>query len=191
MVAIGASAGGPSAIAAVLSNLPSNFPSRIVIIQHIDAQFAPSMVSWLNEHSKIPVRIARQGDRPQPGTALMAGTNDHLAFISAEVLGYTAEPRNCSYRPSVDVFFESIVRYWQGEVIGVLLSGMGRDGAQGLKSLRDAGAITIAQDSATCAVYGMPKAAVELKAASTILPVDKIAGILTDLIVGPSIEEET
>ena len=109
----------------------------------------------------------------------------------AEVLGYTPEPRNCSYRPSVDVFFESIVRYWQGEVIGILLSGMGRDGAQGLKRLRDAGAITIAQDSATCAVYGMPKAAAELKAASTILPVERIAGVLANLIAGPSIEEET
>jgi two-component system response regulator WspF len=190
LVAIGASAGGPSAIAAVLSNLPRNIPSRVVIIQHIDAQFAPSMVGWLNEHSRIPVRIARQGDRPEPGTALMAGTNDHLAFVSPEVLGYTAEPRSCSYRPSVDVFFESIVRYWKGEVIGILLSGMGRDGAQGLKSLRNAGAMTIAQDSATCAVYGMPKAAAELKAASTIVPVEKIAGILTNLILGPSIEEE-
>jgi chemotaxis response regulator CheB len=190
LIAIGASAGGPAAIAAVLSSLPSNFPSRIVIIQHIDAQFAPFMVNWLNEHSKIPVRIARQGDHPQPGTALMAGTNDHLAFIGAEILGYTADPRNCSYRPSVDVFFESIVRHWQGEVIGILLTGMGRDGARGLKSLRNAGAITIAQDSTTCAVYGMPKAAAELKAASTILPIGKIGRILTELVVGPPSEEE-
>jgi two-component system response regulator WspF len=181
LIAIGASAGGPSAVATILSGLPSAFPARIVVIQHLDVQFVPSMVSWLNEQSKVPVRIARQGERPPTGIALVAGTNDHLAFIDPHTLGYTAEPRSCNYRPSVDVFFESVVRHWRGDVVGVLLSGMGRDGAKGLKSLRNAGAVTIAQDSASCAVYGMPKAAVELKAAGKILPVDEIAGELASL----------
>jgi two-component system response regulator WspF len=178
LVAIGASAGGPAAVATILSNLRSDFPASVIVVQHIDARFAPAMVSWLNEQSKVPVRIAVQGERPQKGTVLIAGTNDHLAFINAASLGYTEEPRDCNYRPSVDVFFESVVRHWPGEVVGVLLSGMGKDGAQGLKSLRDAGAFTIAQDSATSAVYGMPKAAAELKAATKILPIHEIAGEL-------------
>jgi chemotaxis response regulator CheB len=156
----------------------------VIVIQHIDAQFVPSMVSWLNEQSKVPVRVARQGERPQAGVVLVAGTNDHLAFINPNELGYVAEPRNYNYRPSVDVFFESVVRYWRGEVVGILLSGMGRDGAQGLKSLRDSGAVTIAQDSATSAVYGMPRAAVELKAAVKVLPVQEIAREVVNLLAG-------
>jgi chemotaxis response regulator CheB len=184
LVAIGASAGGPAAVATILSGLPRDFASRVIVIQHIDAQFVPSMVTWLNQQSKMPVRIARQGERPEAGVALVAGTNDHLAFINSDALGYTAEPTSCSYRPSVDVFFESVVRYWKGEVVGVLLSGMGRDGAHGLKSLRDSGAVTIAQDSATSAVYGMPKAAAELRAAVKILPVHEIAGELLHRFTG-------
>jgi chemotaxis response regulator CheB len=184
LVAIGASAGGPTAVATILSGLPSDFPSRVIVIQHIDMQFVPSMVSWLNEQSKVPVRIARQGERPQAGMALMAGTNDHLAFINSYALGYKVEPRDYSYRPSVDVFFESVIRHWRGEVVGILLSGMGRDGAQGLKGLRDSGAVTIAQDSGTSAVYGMPKAAAELKAAVKVLPVQEIAGELVNLFSG-------
>ncbi len=184
LVAIGASAGGPAAVAAILAGLRSDFPARVIVVQHIDARFAPAMVSWLNEQSKVPVRIASQGECPPKGTVLIAGTNDHLAFINGHSLGYTAEPRDCNYRPSVDVFFESVVRHWRGEVIGVLLSGMGKDGAQGLKSLRDGGAFTIAQDSATSAVYGMPKAAAELEAATKILPIQEIAGELMSCFSG-------
>jgi chemotaxis response regulator CheB len=178
LVAIGASAGGPAAISAILTAMRPDFPACIVLVQHIDAQFAPSMVSWLNGQSGVPVRLARHGERPQKGIALMAGTNDHLAFIDSHTLGYTTEPRDCNYRPSVDVFLESVVRHWRGEVVGVLLSGMGRDGAHGLKSLRDRGALTIAQDSASSAVYGMPKAAAELDAAAKIVPLDEISAEL-------------
>jgi two-component system response regulator WspF len=175
LVAIGASAGGPAALATILTGLPRDFSAATVIIQHVDEQFVPLMASWLNERSSIPVRIARQGDRPEVGTALMACTRDHLVLVDAQSLDYTAEPSDCQYRPSVDVFFQSVARYWRGDVAGVLLTGMGRDGAKGLKALRDAGAFTIAQDSASCVVYGMPKAAADLDAAMDILPVEKIA----------------
>jgi two-component system response regulator WspF len=178
LIAIGASAGGPAALAAVLRGLPRNFGAAIVIVQHVDPQFVPMMADWLNQQSGLPVRIARQGDRPQANTALIAATNDHLVFMDSQSLGYTPEPRDCCCRPSIDVFFESTVRRWKGEVTGVLLTGMGRDGARGLKAMREAGSLTIAQDSATCAVYGMPKAAAELNAAVRILPVNKIAGEL-------------
>jgi two-component system response regulator WspF len=180
LIAIGASAGGPAALASILGGLPRDFPAAIVIVQHVDPQFVPMMAAWLNQQSALPVRIVRQGDRPEANTALIAGTSDHLVFINPQSLGYSPEPRDCGYRPSVDVFFESAVRHWKGDVAGVLLTGMGRDGARGLKALRDAGALTIAQDAGSSAVYGMPKAAVELNAAVRVLPLNEIAKELVD-----------
>jgi two-component system, chemotaxis family, response regulator WspF len=178
LVVIGASAGGPAALAVILHDLPGDFPAPLVIVQHIDAQFAPSMASWLGNQSSLTVRIANQRDHPQPGTALIAASNDHLVFIDSHTLGYTAEPRESYYRPSVDVFFESVTKHWRGDVVAVLLTGMGRDGAKGLKALRTAGASTIAQDANSSIVYGMPKAAVELGAAAEILPLERIASSL-------------
>jgi two-component system response regulator WspF len=182
LIVIGASAGGPSALATILSGLPSDFPAAIVIVQHVDAQFVPLMASWWNEQSPLPVRIAREGDRPQANTALIAGTNDHLVFTTPESLGYTAEPRDCCCRPSVDVFFESVVSHRKGKPMGVLLTGMGRDGAKGLKAMRDAGSLTITQDAASCVVYGMPRAAAQLDAAVKTLPLNKIANELMNFV---------
>jgi two-component system response regulator WspF len=182
LIAIGASAGGPGALASILKSLPRDFPASIIIIQHIDAQFAPSLADWLNDQSKLAVRIAREGDEPQPATVLIASTNDHLVFLDRHTLGYVREPVDSYYRPSIDVFFESIVRHWRDTVTGVLLTGMGRDGAKGLKSLRNSKAFTIAQDAGSSVVYGMPKAAAELEAASRILPLESIAFCLVNSI---------
>jgi two-component system, chemotaxis family, response regulator WspF len=175
MVAIGSSAGGPAALAKVLGGLPANFPASIVVVQHVDERFAISLADWLNRLSPLPVRVVEEGEQPTPGTVLLAGTRDHLTFKSATRLGYTADPADHIYRPSVDVFFQSMAHSWRGEGIGVLLTGMGRDGAVGLKALRDKGWHTIAQDKATSAVYGMPKAAAEMNAAVDILPLERIA----------------
>jgi two-component system response regulator WspF len=180
LVAIGASAGGPAALTAVLSGLPKDFPAAVVIVQHVDVQFAHGMAEWLSRNSALPVCVAEEGDRPTAGTVLLAATNDHLQFISSERVGYTAEPRDLAYRPSVDVFFASVSAKWSGEVVGVLLTGMGRDGAKGLKTLRDQGHYTIAQDAATSTVYGMPRAAARLGAAVDILPLECIAPQLVD-----------
>lgn len=182
LVAIGASAGGPAALATILSRLPRDFPAAIIIIQHLDAQFAPSMAGWLNDRSAVSVRVARQGEPPQVNIALLAGTNDHLVFVNSQALGYTPEPRDRYYRPSIDVFFDSVVRHWRGNTVGILLTGMGKDGAKGLKGMRDAGYLTIAQDAASCVVYGMPKAAAELDAAAKILPIDEIADGLINFV---------
>jgi two-component system response regulator WspF len=181
LVAIGASAGGPAALTAVLSRLPKNFPAAVVIVQHVDERFAQGMAEWLSRDSAMPVRVAKEGDRPTAGTVLLAATNDHLTFLSAERVGYTPEPRELAYRPSVDVFFNSVGAHWSGEAAGVLLTGMGRDGAQGLKALRDRGHYTIAQDQATSTVYGMPRAAASLGAAVDILPLERIAPRLVDM----------
>lgn len=178
LTVVGSSAGGPAALARILKDLPTDFRSPIVIVQHVDATFAPAMADWLNHQSHLPVRIAREGDQPRSGSVLIAGTNNHLVFTNSWTLGYTAHPRDCSCSPSVDVFFESVARHWKGKMAGVLLTGMGRDGARGLRALRDAGALTIAQDKASSVVYGMPKAAEEIGAAAEVLPLANIAARL-------------
>jgi len=189
LVVIGASAGGPIALVEILDSLPKDFPAAIVIIQHVDVQFTPSLVDWLNQHSRLPVLLACQGDKPTTGTVFMASTADHLVFLNKDTLGYTHDPVDSIYRPSVDVFFQSVVKHWCGKVVGVLLTGMGRDGAKGLKALREAGNHTIAQDRASSAVYGMPKAAATLEAAVDILPLNQIGPALQKIFVPPSIKE--
>ncbi|MDE1140808.1 MAG: chemotaxis response regulator protein-glutamate methylesterase [Paraburkholderia tropica] len=178
LVAIGASAGGPTALATVLGALPANFNAGIVIVQHVDQSFAAGMADWLDGQAALKVRVAKEGDRPTPGEALLAATNDHLCMTAAGKLAYTREPADTPYRPSVDTFFHSVVEHWRGTAIGVLLTGMGRDGAIGLKAMRAKGYYTIAQDAATSAVYGMPKAAAALDAPRAILPLPVIAAEL-------------
>lgn len=181
LLAIGASAGGPAAVAEVLGGLPVTFPMAIVVVQHIDEKFAKSMADWLGRFSQCPVRVARPGDTPTTGTVLLAGTNEHLVLRDDGRLDYTCKPVEMPYRPSVDVFFGSVADTWPGQAVGVLLSGMGRDGAIGLKAMRAKGHHTIAQDQASSAVYGMPKAAAELGAAVDILPLVRVAARLRDL----------
>jgi len=189
LVAIGASAGGPVALVEVLGSLPEDFSAAIVIIQHIDVQFTSSLADWLNQHSRLPVRLACEGDKPAKGTVLMASTADHLVFLNQDTLGYTANPAESIYRPSVDVFFQSVAKHWLGDVVGVLLTGMGRDGAKGLKALREAGRHTIAQDRVSSAVYGMPKAAATLAAAVEILPLNQIGPALQRIFIPPSLRK--
>jgi two-component system, chemotaxis family, response regulator WspF len=181
LVAIGASAGGPGALAILLAGIPKDFPAAILIVQHVDRQFAPGMAAWLSAESLLPVRVAAEGARILPGTVLLAATNDHMTLKASDRVGYAAEPIDCVYRPSIDVFFASICTWWTGEAVGVLLTGMGGDGAKGLKSLRNKGHYTIAQDQATSAVYGMPKAAMALGAAVDILPIGRIGARLIDI----------
>ena len=175
LIAIGASAGGPAALSKLLGYLPASFRSPIVIVQHVDSQFAPALANWLDNQTPLRVRLAQEGDIPSPGSILLAGGNQHLVCAAQRRLAYAQQPAECSYRPSVDVFLQSVQRNWPGQAVGVLLTGMGRDGAQGLLELRRNGHYTIAQDQASSAVYGMPKAAAELHAATEILNLDQIA----------------
>ncbi|WP_445633701.1 Protein-glutamate methylesterase/protein-glutamine glutaminase [Nostoc sp. DSM 114161] len=182
LIVIGTSTGGPQALVQILSQFPQDFHAAVAIVQHLDAQFVPGFAAWLNEQILLPLEIAGKGSRPQPGKILLAGTNHHLVMGSNLSFDYNEQPSNCVYRPSIDVLFKSVADRWTGQGIGVLLTGMGRDGAQGLKLLREAGWHTIAQNRETCAVYGMPKAAVELQAAVEVLPVDAIAPACTKLL---------
>ena len=182
LVVLGASAGGPAALSQVLCHFPADFPAAVVVVQHVDSQFAEGLAHWLDYQTELTVRLACEGDEAEPGTVLLAGTEEHLVFIDATQVGYTAQPLHSAYRPSIDVCFQSAEKFWRGDILGVLLTGMGRDGAAGLKALRQAGHHTIAQDQATSAVYGMPKAATELKAASQVLPLEKIGPRLVSLL---------
>ncbi len=175
LVVIGSSAGGPAALTIILGSLPMDFPASVVIIQHVDKQFAHGLTAWFTSHTKLEVRVAQEGDRLQPGMVYLAGQDRHLVMFSPTQLGYASQPCESSYCPSVDVFFRSVAKFWRGKAVGVLLTGMGRDGAEGLKALRVAGHHTIAQDKGSSAIYGMPKAAVELDAAKDVLALDRIA----------------
>lgn len=181
LVAIGSSAGGPAALEVLLKGLPQDFPAAIVLVQHVDQVFAAGMAEWLSGVSGLPVRLAREGEPPQPGQVLLAGTNHHIRLLQNGQLAYTAEPVNEIYRPSIDVFFESVARFWRSDAVGVLLTGMGRDGAQGLKLMREQSFLTIAQDQQSSAVYGMPKAAAAIQAAVEIRPLERIAGRLMEI----------
>jgi two-component system response regulator WspF len=143
-------------------------------VQHVDEQFMPSFINWLNDHTPLPVRAAQPGDRFEAGTVLVCGRGDHLLLSSDATLAYNPEPTGVAYRPSVDVFFESLSQTFNNQALGILLTGMGRDGAAGLKAMRQRGWHTIAQDQESCAVYGMPKAAMEIGAAVEILPLGEI-----------------
>jgi two-component system response regulator WspF len=182
LLAIGASTGGPSALAHIFSRLPAEFPAAVVVVQHVDVQFAPGLADWLQAQTSLKVRMVQDGCRLAVGTVWLAGTNDHLVFTPQHALTYVAEPRDYPYRPSVDVFFKSLVKNgpkpWPGRAAGVLLTGMGRDGAEGLAVLRRAGWYTVAQDQASSVVYGMPKAAAEAGAAMQIVPLKAIASTL-------------
>ena len=183
LVVIGASAGGPAALANVLAHLPAGFSAPVIVVQHVDAQFAEGLAHWLDRQSSLQVRLAREGDRPQAGTVLLAGQDNHLVFASPTRLVYDRHPSDCSCRPSIDLFFQSAARFWPGSMIGILLTGMGRDGAEGLRVLRAQGHHTIAQDRLSSAVYGMPAAAAELDAASEVLSLDKIGPRLTNIVM--------
>lgn len=184
LVVIGSSTGGPRALAEVLSGLPANFNAAIVIVQHVDEKFSAGLASWLDAQTPLQVQLATEGECPKMNTVYVAGTNDHLIFTSALTFSYTlAESQNTPFRPSVDVFFKSIAKHWPNRSntdsrdgrIAIVLTGMGRDGAEGLALLRQTGWHTIAQDKASSVVYGMPKAAKEMGAAAEILSIGDIA----------------
>jgi two-component system, chemotaxis family, response regulator WspF len=178
LVAIGASTGGPEALATVLRSLPKPAPWPIVIVQHIDEMFASGLSEWLTRETGHRVLIAASDAVPEPGCVHLASSSDHLIIHSGR-LRYTDVPREVLYRPSVDVFFESLLTAGVQPGVAVILTGMGRDGASGMASLRTAGWTTIAQDRATSVVWGMPGAATQMGAAMQTLPIDTIAAAIS------------
>lgn len=186
LLAIGASTGGPVAVSKMLAGWKPPRGCAVVVVQHIDQHFADNFARWLGEQLDMPVRAAEEGDELAAGVVLIAKSNDHLTLDQNYRLRYDAEPKDYAYRPSVDVFFRCVAQHWKGEAVGVLLTGMGRDGAEGLLAMRRAGQTTIAQDQGSSAVYGMPRAAAELDAAQMILPLAKIGPVLRSTLGGRS-----
>lgn len=184
LVAIGASTGGPGALARIMRGFPRDLRASVALVQHVDVQFAPGLASWLAGQTGHDVAAISPCDRPVKGRVFLASTNDHLVLTPDLTYRYTPDPADYPYRPSVDVFFQSIANHWPGPIVGVLLTGMGSDGAEGLLGLRRAGWHTIAQDQSTSVVYGMPKAAARLHAAVEILPVDEIAPAIVKAVCG-------
>jgi two-component system, chemotaxis family, protein-glutamate methylesterase/glutaminase len=180
IIAVGASTGGTQAIEQILSNLPANSPG-VVIVQHMPENFTATFAERLNEVCRIHVREARDNEPITPGLALVAPGNRHL-IIQKSTNGYTARVKEGALvhhqRPSVDVLFYSVASIAGPAAIGVLLTGMGADGAKGLLAMRQNGAMTIVQDEETCVVFGMPKEAVKLGAAASVLPLNQITSTI-------------
>jgi two-component system, chemotaxis family, response regulator WspF len=184
LVLFGASTGGPNALAEILSGFPRDWDASAIIVQHVDVIFSRGLAQWLSERAGRPVELISQGERLGPRRWLLAGTNDHLVMDSARRLCYTEDPKEVNYRPSVDTFFESVAAHWPDPGVAVLLTGMGRDGAEGLLKLRRRGWHTIAQDESTSVVFGMPRAAAEIGAADEVLPLPRIAQAVVASIEG-------
>lgn len=181
VVAIGASTGGPIALRAVLSRIPRDFPAPILIVQHIAEGFDEGFVEWLASASGFPVELARDGAAVSPGTAYMAPSGLHMTVTSSGTLELVSGPADGGLRPSVAQLFRSVNAAFGAAAAGVLLTGMGRDGALELQTMRRSGAVTIAQDRESSVVHGMPAEAIKLGAAQYVLSPDEIAVVLCDL----------
>jgi two-component system chemotaxis response regulator CheB len=181
LVAIGSSTGGPSALLEVLGRLPADLPVPVVVAQHIADGFIPGLVSWLDAGCAMKVVAAEDGQVPEPGKVYFAPTGANVA-LDGKTLRFQPVGHGQLYVPSADTLFDSVSRSLGSRAVGVILTGMGADGAEGLKLMRNKGAATIAQDEATCTVFGMPKAAIEIGAAETVLPVHKIAEGIEELV---------
>lgn len=183
VVVVGASTGGTEAITVLLQNLPVDFPG-IVVVQHMPEQFTASFANRLNDICNISVKEAENGDPIMKGRALIAPGNFHTMVKQSSSRYYvevTQGPFVNRHRPSVDVLFRSAARYAGSNSVGILLTGMGDDGAKGLLELKNSGAKTIAQDEESCIVFGMPKEAIKLNAADKVLPLTKIPGYLLSI----------
>ncbi|NOU50821.1 chemotaxis response regulator protein-glutamate methylesterase [Pseudoalteromonas sp. JBTF-M23] len=176
LVAIGTSTGGPVALQTILTQLPANFPYPILLIQHMPAAFTPAFASRLNSLCKIRVKEAQQGDRLEPGVAYLAPGGQQMMVESRGTLKvFEDDSPRITYKPSVDVTFASAAKAYQGDVLAVVLTGMGADGRDGARMLKQAGATIWAQDEKTCVVYGMPQAVANAGLASEHLALPDVA----------------
>jgi len=174
IVMIASSTGGPRALRMVVPALSALSGAAFVAVQHIPEGFSAMLAQDLNEMSELTVREAKDGDRPEPGTLLLAKAGYHLVMSRARTLNLTLSPQLWGVRPSADVTMVSAAPLFAQRLVGVVLTGMGSDGAAGLKSIKERGGATIAEHESTCVVYGMPRVAIESGAVDIIAPIDKI-----------------
>lgn len=187
LVAIASSTGGPQALLKILRGLPPQFSTPILIVQHIAQGFTQGLADWLAREAGRPVRLAAEGERPQAGTALLAPDGYHMVLgPEGKITLDDGPPREI--RPSADMTMRSVAGVMGNRAVGVILTGMGRDGAEGMRAMRMEGAYTIAQDEASCIIFGMPRAAISLGVIDEVLPLEAIAGRLI-AVVGSRVHE--
>jgi two-component system chemotaxis response regulator CheB len=180
VVAIGASTGGPQALREILSRLPASFAVPVLVVQHTTAGYSKNLVDWLDAGSALRVKVAEDGEPLSRSTVYVAPTQQHMV-VRGRHLTLLDSPPVSLHRPSATVLFRSVAQAYGGRAVGVLLTGMGDDGALGLSEMKRAGATTIAQDESTCVVFGMPAEAIRLGAAEHVLPPSRIPGLLLKL----------
>lgn len=185
VVVIGASAGGPGALSQLLAALPEKLSVPIMIVQHLPEEFVPGLTRWLAESASLPVRVAADGLILKRGVVYIAPGHAHLTVIrrGGTLVAHLLRTRGAHrYQPAVDVLFDAVAKTCGARAVGIILTGMGDDGAAGLLAMRAAGARTFAQDNVTSTVFGMPAAAIQAGAVEQILPLDEIPGALLKLL---------
>ncbi|MFK8182162.1 MAG: chemotaxis-specific protein-glutamate methyltransferase CheB [Phormidesmis sp.] len=185
IIGIGASTGGPQALRILLSQLPKDCPP-VICVQHISVGFLPGLVKWLRQDCAADISIAQAGDRPVPGRIYFSPNECHLTLNARGQFALLDTGPVDGHRPSITVTFESLAQYYGKRAVGVLLTGMGQDGAAGLSQIRQAGGMTIAQDEATSVVFGMPQVAIARGAATQVLSIEAIAPKLHQLVHPPA-----
>jgi len=186
VVAIGVSTGGPPVLQTILAGLPKNFPQPLLIVQHIASGFLTGLVEWLEQTTGFPTTIAQQGESLEPGHAYLAPDFHHLGVTPQGRVALSMAAPDNGLRPSVAHLFHSVAKASGAHAVAILLTGMGRDGAKELKELRDAGAVTIAQDAKSSIVHGMPGEAIKLDAATYVRSPEQIPALLIELSVARS-----
>ena len=186
IVAIGASTGGPPVLQTILSALPKPFPAPILSVQHISAGFVQGLAEWLTHSTGLPVAVAGEGDQVAPGRAYLAPDGFHMTIAKGGRISCIADKPEVGLRPAVSCLFRSVAAGYGRNAVGILLTGMGRDGADELKVMRECGAVTIAQDRESSVVHGMPGAAIQIGAAVHVLPPERIAAALRDMVTLPT-----
>lgn len=190
LLAVGASTGGPQALQQLFAGLGPNFPLPILCVQHISAGFLEGMISWLGGRTRLRVKMAEAGERPRPGTVYFAPEECHLSLDPSGCIELDPGERVDGHRPSATVLFNAAARAFGGSAIGVLLTGMGADGAEGLLALHRTGALTLAQDEQSSVVFGMARKAVELGAVRQVLPLEEISAHLLAAVGMPEKEKK-
>lgn len=184
VVAIGASTGGPAALHRILMDLPRDFSVPILVVQHIARNFVQGLCQWLNGHCDLRVRIAVDGEALEARSVYLAPDDLQLGVRARNVARLSDDAAVGGFRPSASYLFDSVAKAYGSECVAVVLTGMGKDGAEGAVAVRQAGGTVVAQDEATSVVYGMPAEAVRVGAVSRVLPVQTIAATLADLVQG-------
>jgi len=182
LVAIGASTGGPVAVQTLLKNLPRNYPLPLLVVQHIASGFLQGLADWLGSTTGFPVHVATSGLKVLPGHVYLAPDDFQMGITADATITLSADPPENGLRPAVSYLFRSVAGAYGPAAVGILLTGMGKDGAEDLRRMKDRGAVTIAQDSESSVINGMPGEAIRLGAASHVLPPESIANLMATLV---------